>query len=124
VAKEIRRQLFTASLIGDACALGTQWFYDLDRVDPLWRSGPDGVPMSLFVILALGTDKDGAVHLAEVLREKIAGTAFDSVGQLTASFGVAELANGESEREHFERADKALYQAKLEGRNQVVAASR
>lgn len=76
-----------------------------------------------FVILALGTDLAGAVHLAEVLREKIASTAFDSAGQLTASFGVAELNASECEAALFDRADKALYQAKQEGRNRVVAAS-
>lgn len=74
-----------------------------------------------FIILALGTDLEGAVHLAEVLREKIASTPFPSVGQMTASFGVAELHDSEGENRLFERADQALYRAKHEGRNQVVA---
>ena len=75
-----------------------------------------------FVILALGTDLEGALHLAEVLRVKIASTPFETVGQMTASFGVAELTDSEGENRLFERADQALYQAKHEGRNRVVAA--
>lgn len=74
-----------------------------------------------FVIMALGTDLVGAVHLAESLRMRIASESFEQVGQMTASFGVAELAEGEHEDALFKRADAALYQAKELGRNRVVA---
>ena len=38
---------------------------------------------------------------------------------ITLSFGVAEIAAGDSEDDWVARADKALYQAKNAGRNQV-----
>jgi len=41
---------------------------------------------------------------------------------LTASFGVAEWQPGEAYSQLFQRADQALYQAKQQGRNQVVVA--
>lgn len=40
--------------------------------------------------------------------------------RLTASFGVAELIDGDTYRSFFERADKMLYAAKYSGRNKVI----
>jgi PleD family two-component response regulator len=40
---------------------------------------------------------------------------------ITASFGLSEWQPGERYESLFMRADRALYQAKLEGRNRVVA---
>lgn len=42
------------------------------------------------------------------------------VGNITASFGVAELQEGESAESIIERADKLLYEAKALGRNRVM----
>lgn len=36
-SRDIRRQMFAGSLIGDAHALGTHWIYDLDRVEALFK---------------------------------------------------------------------------------------
>ncbi|OYY82844.1 MAG: hypothetical protein B7Y34_02290 [Methylophilales bacterium 16-45-9] len=41
---------------------------------------------------------------------------------MTASFGVAELQAGESTASLLNRADKALYKAKLNGKNCVMSA--
>ncbi len=41
---------------------------------------------------------------------------------ITFSAGVAMLAPGESQDALFARADKAMYQAKLQGKNRVVSA--
>ncbi|NCB00487.1 MAG: ADP-ribosylglycohydrolase family protein [Clostridia bacterium] len=36
-SKDIRQQMVTGSLVGDAYALGTHWIYDLDRVESLLK---------------------------------------------------------------------------------------
>ena len=41
---------------------------------------------------------------------------------MTASIGLAELKRGEDSDGWLKRADKALYQAKSQGRNQLVIA--
>ncbi|MDZ4254884.1 MAG: diguanylate cyclase [Sulfuritalea sp.] len=40
---------------------------------------------------------------------------------MTASFGVAALAQSRSVEDSIDRADKAMYEAKTTGRNRVVA---
>jgi diguanylate cyclase (GGDEF)-like protein len=77
-----------------------------------------------FVIILSETGLDGAVALAEKVRERIADRPFEGVGQVTTSFGVAEWRLGEDENSLLKRADVALYQAKESGRNKVVAAAR
>lgn len=47
-------------------------------------------------------------------------SAFDLVGDVTASLGVAQFKLGESAGHLFEHADAALYEAKRLGRNRVV----
>ena len=44
----------------------------------------------------------------------------ESIGNITASFGVAELQPGESPESLIERVDKLLYEAKQLGRNRVM----
>jgi diguanylate cyclase len=44
----------------------------------------------------------------------------EQVGNITASFGVAELEPGESPQSLIERADRLLYEAKTLGRNRVM----
>jgi diguanylate cyclase (GGDEF)-like protein len=48
---------------------------------------------------------------------------FDHNIKVTASFGLATLRANESLEQLFAAADKALYQAKHEGRNKVVVGS-
>ena len=59
--------------------------------------------------------------LAQQLRRAVEAVPFDGAGRLTASFGVAMLAPGELLPGLMKRADRALYLAKEQGRNRVVA---
>jgi diguanylate cyclase len=78
-----------------------------------------------FTMLLSDTDKKSAWVLAEKVRKIIAKTGFNSSGKalrITISCGIAELQQGDTQETVFERADKALYQAKKSGRNQCVIA--
>ncbi|BCG62486.1 MAG: diguanylate cyclase [Methyloprofundus sp.] len=78
-----------------------------------------------FTMLLSDTDKKSAWVLAEKVRKIIAKTGFNSAGKaigITISCGIAELQQGDTQETVFERADKALYQAKKNGRNQCVIA--
>ena len=75
-----------------------------------------------FLVMAPGTREDGALALAEKLRAAVATYAFPGVGQVTMSLGVSEYGVGEGLSEWIERTDQALYLAKHQGRNRVVAA--
>ncbi len=72
-----------------------------------------------FVILAVVTDIDGAVALAERIRAEVALHVFESVGMVTVSFGVSQYMPGEPECDFLNRTDKALYLAKSTGKNRV-----
>lgn len=77
-----------------------------------------------FIVLEPHNTAEEARVLADRLREHIAQMQFDSVGQITISIGVAELTTAEDSRRHLlERGDKAMYQAKQAGRNQVIVAT-
>lgn len=73
-----------------------------------------------FLVLAPATRLDGAMALAEKLRGALAAFSFPDVGHVTMSLGAAEYAIGEGLAAWIERADKALYSAKTEGRNRAV----
>jgi diguanylate cyclase (GGDEF)-like protein len=88
------------------------------RTDEVYRWGGEE-----FLILARGTALPAATALAERIREAIEAPAGDQQGSFTASIGVAERRAGESRDDWFKRADEALYRAKDEGRNRVVAAT-
>jgi len=76
-----------------------------------------------FVVLLVGDGGDAAAMVAEKLRTLIADTAFDAVGHITCSFGVAECMTGDTPDRLIARADNALYRAKLNGRNRVELAA-
>jgi len=75
-----------------------------------------------FVVLADGANLDNARLLAEQVRESVAVTSFSPVPRVTVSVGIAEYQEGESGDDLLRRADKALYGAKRNGRNRVIAA--
>lgn len=75
-----------------------------------------------FVIIMPATNLAGAVQLGEKLRAHIAAAEFPGANPLTISLGCAEFFADESLSDLVARADAALYQAKREGRNRVVAA--
>jgi diguanylate cyclase (GGDEF)-like protein len=74
-----------------------------------------------FAILLPETDAAGAVAVAERVRRSLRSLrpGPERGTPVTASFGVAELATGETGDELLRRADVALYRAKSEGRNTV-----
>ncbi|WP_181707814.1 PleD family two-component system response regulator [Chthonobacter rhizosphaerae] len=82
-----------------------------------------------FVIAMPETDGELARMVAERLRQRIAGEPFRIAGgakqlNVTISIGLASLDGaGETPEAMLKRADLALYQAKREGRNRVVAAA-
>ncbi len=81
-----------------------------------------------FAILLPGTPLGSAVAIAEKIRSSVEGfciehTASKKYGRITMSFGVAAVVSisNASIEQLMDIADKALYQAKQDGRNKVVA---
>jgi diguanylate cyclase (GGDEF)-like protein/hemerythrin-like metal-binding protein len=72
-----------------------------------------------FVVLATGTGYRNAEKVADTLRRRIETHVFSAVGHLTVSLGVAEHADGETAEAWFARVDRALYAAKVDGRNRT-----
>lgn len=66
-----------------------------------------------FAILMPGTDILGAKIAAEKVRTAIENIEYREAGVLSASIGIAEYSLGESADDWFKRADKALYEAKV-----------
>jgi diguanylate cyclase (GGDEF)-like protein len=75
-----------------------------------------------FLVLLPETDLDGAIALAEKIREAAASRPFGEgqrVFKLTLSAGCGCLCENESGHDMIARADMALYNAKEQGRNRV-----
>jgi diguanylate cyclase (GGDEF)-like protein/putative nucleotidyltransferase with HDIG domain len=79
-----------------------------------------------FVVLCPETGAEAAMERAERLRRTIMGNRFAERDDLrvTASFGVAQVQEGDSAESVMERADHALYEAKRQGRNRTCLNSR
>ena len=75
-----------------------------------------------FMILLPHTTGEASIALAERIRFSFEQLPRTATPVVTASFGVAQLREGEDEDALMRRVDDALYQAKHEGRNRVVAA--
>jgi diguanylate cyclase (GGDEF)-like protein/hemerythrin-like metal-binding protein/PAS domain S-box-containing protein len=73
-----------------------------------------------FALLLPNTEEAGAYTVAEKIRDAVSRFEFDEVGQITASFGVAEILPDEDLTSWYTRADTALYIAKHSGRNCTV----
>lgn len=76
-----------------------------------------------FLIIVSNSDLKAAVEFAERMRKSIEQHTDEQVGRITASFGVAELHPDEDTASLLNRADKALYKAKLNGKNCVESAN-
>ncbi|WP_373036601.1 diguanylate cyclase [Sulfurimonas sp.] len=72
-----------------------------------------------FLILLPTVDLEHAMHIAQKIRQAIEILDIDIIGNATASFGIAQVIEGEEMKEVINRADKALYLAKDCGRNCV-----
>ncbi|GAA0794778.1 GGDEF domain-containing protein [Marinobacterium sediminicola] len=78
-----------------------------------------------FVILFPSTRAEEALQATEKLRLAVQNSPFNFKGkpvEVTLSFGVAEVEDGDDLESLFTRADKALYRAKEQGRNQTQPA--
>ena len=80
-----------------------------------------------FCVLLPETDLDTAAHVAERLREAVAGLVLEGADgpfHITASIGAAAWDQADANIEpSLDRADQALYQAKKGGRNRVAVAN-
>ena len=72
-----------------------------------------------FIALLPTANLENASILAEKLRIHLDRLQIDLVGNVTASFGVAQVVEGDAMEDAIARADKALYLAKNSGRNCV-----
>jgi diguanylate cyclase (GGDEF)-like protein len=72
-----------------------------------------------FMIIAPDTDAKHARKLAEKLRRTIQTHTFETVGHITASFGITQIDPNDSKESAVRRADEALYRAKANGRNRI-----
>jgi diguanylate cyclase len=79
-----------------------------------------------FAMLLTGSDQKAGLDVANNIRRKVESCGFTSAGKpvtITVSCGIAEFRSGEGHDQVYARADKALYDAKREGRNRCIAAS-
>ena len=73
-----------------------------------------------FLICCTTIEEEDLLPIAETIRQLVASTDFEYVGQITTSLGCAAIVKGESIGELIKRADIALYEAKNNGRNQSM----
>jgi diguanylate cyclase (GGDEF)-like protein len=82
--------------------------------DVLFRFGGEE-----FVMLLASEDETSAAAALERFREHVANWAFAQVGHVTVSIGYARISEHDYPEIVLDRADKALYYAKQNGRNSV-----
>ena len=107
--------------IGDDVLVGCArlMLYDVRDQDACVRYGGEEIVMFVHNVKATG-----AVDVAERIRQAVEAHDWSRTApglKVTVSAGVAEWRPGEPAREWMARADKALFQAKREGRNRVLA---
>lgn len=73
-----------------------------------------------FVGICENTNEERIAEIAEELRIMISRYRFETVGNITSSFGVIQVDEDESPASAFDRIDAALYRAKSGGKNRVV----
>lgn len=76
-----------------------------------------------FVVLLRDTDESQAIYVAEEIRSFVEQTDFIPDHKITISIGVCDVLQADSVDHWLSQGDRALYQAKAEGRNRVVIAT-
>jgi diguanylate cyclase (GGDEF)-like protein len=101
-------------LTGDAtiCELVQIICGDLRKNDTCIRWGGDE-----FVLLLPGTTAANAHYLVERIRGEVEGHTFTAGSRITCSFGISDLACGDTLEKLLASADELLYQAKKQGKN-------
>ncbi len=77
-----------------------------------------------FAVVLPETKRGGAVHIAELLREKVAEAQFEFEAEkisVTVSLGVSQLRSNATVTEFIKEADKLLFRAKNAGRDRVCS---
>ncbi len=72
-----------------------------------------------FVAVCYDTNLETAINYAEEIRAKVQGEEFSVAGKITVSSGLTQIKKGDEFETAFDKMDKALYQAKSDGRNCV-----
>ena len=100
------------------CDVAQAMQQSLRHQDQVGRSGGEE-----FLLVLPETTQHQAMEIANRLRQRVEQLRFERYPQIqvTISIGVTQAARHEELRETIARADKALYEAKDSGRNQVVA---
>ena len=98
------------------------------RIGKVLREGTRGIDLAAriggeeFAVLLVETNKDGGFEVAERLRTAIKALEIPHAKHITASFGVAECpGDAQTAADIVKAADVALYEAKRNGRDRVVA---
>ncbi len=101
--------------VGDSVLkqLANQVLSSVRNIDSVYRVGGEE-----FAIVCPDTSAKGAHQLSEKIRKIIEQSEFDVVGQVTISLGVAQFGGLLNADSFYQNADKALYLAKNNGRNQ------
>ena len=86
--------------------------------DQLYRFGGEE-----FVVLMFTGAAEHATAAFERMRANVARYAFPRVGNISVSIGFTAVRPGDTPAAAFERADKAVYYAKQNGRNQIASHS-
>ena len=73
-----------------------------------------------FVAVCYDVDLEKSQKIAAELKQKIAGTDFEKAGKLTCSIGLTQLKADDDSKIVFDRVDKAMYEAKQNGRDCIV----
>ena len=101
------------------------------RLGKVLREGTRGIDLAArvggeeFAVLLVETSKEGGFEVAERLRAAIKVLEIPSARCITASFGVAECpTDAQTAADVWKAADVALYEAKRNGRDRVVAMQR
>jgi diguanylate cyclase (GGDEF)-like protein len=105
---------------------GDEVLREVARLTPLQLRGSDEFGRwggEEFMVVCLETDMAQARVVAERLRTTIEKASWPVPG-VTASFGIATRHDRESLEALYERADRALYEAKRAGRNRVEVAQK
>ena len=73
-----------------------------------------------FTIIVSNDTEESACAFASKLRKEIAQHEFKVVGKITVSVGISSFIKNDTPQTLFKRVDDAMYQAKNNGRNQVI----
>lgn len=103
--------------VGDQVLVGTCRIFEREirETDYLARWGGEE-----FVLLFPHVDLRTTQGILEKIRNALALHPFEQAGQVTASFGATAFKLGDKDHSLLERADRALYKSKNDGRNRVT----